>query len=101
MHPTQVHYVCYSWFGRLFQDLRTPFGLRPSPEFFCRITAIIRLIMLAKGLVGVLVYVDDFFMVGKTMKECETVFEVLFGLLEELGLPTKESKCKRANQTMK
>ena len=99
-HPTHTKYMVYSWFKRLFCDWRFPFGLRCSPEIFCRITALVRLIMLSKG-IDVFIYVDDFFFIHKTYTGCMHTFNTLLDLLHSLGFETKENKCIKPAQTMK
>ena len=93
VHPSQSVFLVYSWFGRLFQDLRLPWGLRPSSEFFCRISALVRLMLLAKGFKGILVYCDDFFCIGNTLEETMLMFDTLKKLLLALGFTWKKKKC--------
>ena len=85
LHPTQSKYLVYSWFGRLFEDMRLPWGLRPSSEIFCRISALIRLILMAQGFFNILVYNDDFFGVDSSLDDAEIAFDTLKSLLVNLG----------------
>ena len=93
VHPSQSIFLVYNWFGRLFQDLRLPWGLRPSSEFFCRLSALVRLMMLARGFTGILVYCDDFFCIGATYNITMAAFTTLKALLLSLGFTWKKKKC--------
>jgi len=101
IHPSQSTFLVYNWFGRLFQDMRVPWGLRPSSEFFCRLSALVRLIILAQGFIAILVYCDDFFMIGNTKDEAESIFQALKVLLIDLGFTWKPHKCISPRQHMK
>ena len=101
LHPTSARYTIYRWFGRIFQDVRLPWGLRPSSEFFCRLSALVRLILLAQGFVGILVYCDDFFTVNETLDEATRTFDALKNLLLDLGFTWKVHKCIAPRQWMK
>jgi hypothetical protein len=99
VHPSQAIYLVYSRFGLLFQDLRLPWGLRPSSEIFCRLTALIRLMILAQGFTGLYVYCDDFFGAQPTIEQANLLFEALKALLLELGFTWKLKKCLPPAQT--
>ena len=75
-----------------FVDTRLPFGGRSAPGIFHRLTQSVRRMMFRRGYKGIVVYLDDFLVVGKTLKECQEAFYVLCRLLEELGFTISPNK---------
>ncbi len=67
-----------------FVDTRLPFGASMSPGIFQTITASVTRIMQRYGFV-VLVYLDDFLVIGETLEKCSTGFHTLVNLLQRLG----------------
>jgi len=73
-------------------DQRLPFGGAKCPEIFNTITQSVRDIMRKKGYKSLVVYLDDFIVVGKTYEECETTLNILLKLLRELGFAINYKK---------
>ena len=73
-------------------DTRLPFGGRSAPGIFHRLTQSVKRMMFRRGFKGVVVYLDDFLIVGKTLKECQEAFKALCDLLVELGFTISPSK---------
>ena len=70
-------------------DTRLPFGGKRSPEIFNRLTQAVRRIMAKKGFNAVVVYLDDFLVIGETK---EAAFDALLNLLQNLGFKISWSK---------
>ena len=58
-----------------FVDTRLPFGGKRSPEIFNRLTQAVRHIMAKKRFNAVVVYLDDFLVIGETKEACQAAFE--------------------------
>lgn len=83
---------------RYFIDQRLPFGMRNSPEIFCRISTAVRAMMVAKGYEDVVVYVDDFLLLAPTEARCKEALDVLLALLEQLGFTVSAKKTVQPTQ---
>ena len=68
-----------------FFDIRLPFGAKSSPEIFHRLTQSVRRIMERRGYQSIIVYLEDFLVIGKTKDECQQAFSALLHLLRNLG----------------
>ena len=68
-----------------FVDTKLPFGGRRSPEIFNRLTQAVRHIMARKGFNSMVVYLDDFLIIGETKEACQAAYEALLSLLHNLG----------------
>ncbi|MES9880284.1 MAG: reverse transcriptase domain-containing protein [Sedimenticola sp.] len=73
-------------------DERLPFGASQSPETFHRITQAVRAIMAAKGMCGIIAYLDDFLIVSDTYVECLNTLNALMCQLRRLGFCINYSK---------
>ena len=73
-------------------DTRLPFGAKRAPGIFHRITQSIRRMMLRRGFTGIIVYLDDFLVVGKTKQECKEAYDTLCQLLQDLGFTLSAHK---------
>lgn len=65
-------------------DTRLPFGSCKAPAIFNRLTQSVRCMMQRKGYL-VVVYLDDFFLVGETKEKCKEALNVLLTLVRKLG----------------
>lgn len=68
-----------------FYDTRLPFGAKCSPEIFHRLTQSVRRMMERRGFTSIIVYLDDFLVLGETKAECQQAFTTLLQLLQDLG----------------
>ena len=75
-----------------FVDTRLPFGGKRSPEIFDRLTQAVRRIMAKKGFEAIVVYLDDFLVIGESMEACQAAFDSLLSLLQNLGFPINWKK---------
>lgn len=73
-------------------DKRLPFGSSASPTIFHRLSQSIKRMMARRGHTGLVVYQDDFLVIGATYSECLDVFNQLFALLLELGFQINYNK---------
>ena len=98
IHPSNYIATGLKWyFGNdispsYMVDTRLPFGARCSPEIFHELGQAVCRIMCAKGHSGVIVYLDDFLVVGRTKAECLQTQTVLRLLLRKLGFAINYSK---------
>ena len=77
---------------RYYRDTRFPFGLKCSPEVFCRLSHAVRAMMAAMGIPAIVVYVDDFLVVAATEQACQAALDALLSLLAELGFTVSPKK---------
>ena len=75
-----------------FKDTRLPFGARSAPGIFHRLTQSARRMMQRKGFPLIIVYLDDFLIIGRTRQECQAAFDALHSLLIALGFTISPSK---------
>ena len=73
-------------------DTRLPFGGKSAPGIFHRLTQAVRRMMARRGFTMVVVYLDDFLVIGKSHSECQTAYNVLCELLVSLGFQLSSSK---------
>ena len=92
VHPDHWELLSYMWRGLYYTDTRLPFGLSNAPEIFCRLTAMIRLMMARRGF-NVIVYVDDFLIIHMRQAACRAAYETLLALLIALGFTVNDKKC--------
>lgn len=105
IHPAHWHLLGFQWKNppqgeaggssapRYYIDTRCPFGLKCSPEIFCRITAAIKVMLAAHGVRAVVVYVDDFFIIALEEGECARALQLLLRLLRtHLGFTISDPK---------
>ena len=62
-----------------FYDTRLPFGTKSSPEIFHRITQSVRRMMTRRGFPNIIVYLDDFLVIGTTREECQLAYDTSRG----------------------
>lgn len=75
-----------------FHDTRLPFGASSSPEIFHRITQSVRRLMAKRGFPDVIVYLNDFLVVGVSREQCQLAYDTLLQLLLDLGFTISEHK---------
>ena len=92
IHPHNYHGTGLKWKFKdnkvkftYFVDTRLPFGGRRSPEIFHRLTQAVKRIMSRKGYNAIVVYLDDFLIIGESREACQVAFHALLALLQNLG----------------
>ena len=83
-----------------FVDSRLPFGARKSPAVFHRITQAVKRMMIRRGYDATVVYLDDFFIAGRTFCECLNAYNALLVLLRSLGFSINWRKICDPSQRM-
>lgn len=73
-------------------DESLPFGAARSPEIFNRITQAVREIMKRKGYDTLIVFLDDFLVIGRSYGECLQALNELLRLLRHLGFQINYNK---------
>ncbi|XP_066928816.1 uncharacterized protein [Clytia hemisphaerica] len=74
------------------KDPRLPFGARSAPGIFHCLTQSVRRMMQRRGFPLIIVYLDDFLVIGRTRQECQAAFDTLHSLLISLGFTISPSK---------
>ena len=73
-------------------DTRLPFGGKSAPGIFHRLTQSVRRMMARRGFKDIIVYLDDFLVIGRTLEECTAAYMALYNLLLELGFMISPNK---------
>ena len=98
IHPANYQATGCKWrfvgddFDTYFYDTRLPFGAKSSPEIFHRLTQAVRRMMAKRGFDDIVVYLDDFLVVGPTLAECTQAYDTLLTLLQDLGFTISRHK---------
>src|SRR5262249_4786487 len=85
--------------GYYYWELRAPFGWTLAPFSCCRLTSIIQQYCAAKGH-NIVIYVDDFLVLGQSIEAALNSQKFLINLLLLLGLKDKPSKCTIPSQSV-
>ena len=97
VHPSNYKALGLKWRFKgtrvfsYFVDTRIPFGGRSAPGIFHRLTQAVRRMMERRGFL-VIVYLDDFLVVGATKEECQQGYDTLCDLLVALGFQLSSNK---------
>ena len=91
IHPSNYAATGLKWnfsnsdkFTYLF-DTKLSYGGRRAPGIFHRLTQAVKRFMAKRGYRSLVVYLDDFLIIGATYAECLKIFNSLVELLQELG----------------
>lgn len=98
-----IHKDCYPMTGLKWQfegqpqptylfDTRLPFGSRLGPSIFSRLSQAVKRMMMRRGFNGLVVYLDDFWVVSKDYDTCKFIMTELISLLRKLGFRISWSK---------
>ena len=79
-------------FSTFMYDSRLPFGARKSPGIFNRITQAVKRMMIRKGHNLMIVYLDDWLILGPDKESCNSALNILLKLLRELGFSISYNK---------
>ena len=91
IHPANFQATGCKWrftgddFDTFFLDTHLLFGAKCSPEIFHRLMQAVRRMMARRGFRDIVVYLDDFLVIGATYQECKEKYDVLLALLPDLG----------------
>ena len=98
VHPANYQALGLKWKFKgctkytYLMDTRLPFGGKSAPGIFHRLTQAVRRMMVRRGFTMVVVYLDDFLVIGKSHSECQAAYNVLCELLVSLGFHLSSSK---------
>ena len=79
-------------FSTYIYDTRLPFGARKSLGIFNRITQAVKRMMIRKGHNLMILYLDDWLILGPDKESCSTALNILLKLLRELGFSISYNK---------
>ena len=91
IHPNNFDAMGLKWkFGNskhftFLYDTKLSYGGRRAPGIFHRLTQAVKRMMKRTNFEDIVVYLDDFLVIGPTLEECTEVFNCLLSLLQQLG----------------
>ena len=91
IHPKNFHATSLKWKfsgDKQYTYLivtKLPYGGRHAQGIFHRLTQAVRRMMARRGYGCIIVYLDDFVVIGSTLSECQEIFDCLIQLLQGLG----------------
>ena len=100
IHPEDQPLLGVSWQNLIYIDKALPFGLRSAPKIFSAVADAIQWILLKKGIVNSLHYLDDFILVAKRKEDVQHQMSQLVALFSELGVPLEQSKLEGPSQSL-
>ena len=90
VHPKDRHKLCMVTPFGAYEYSRLPFGISCAPAYFQKVIQEIFEPLLFKGIIQ---YLDDITIYGKTVEELTTRTEIALRILQDSGLKIKLSKC--------
>ena len=93
VRPADWPLLCYKWAGRVYVDLRLPFGARSSPFIFTQFAEALHWIAVhVRGCLHVLRYLDDYFLARASQAACARDLDAFQDLCRDLGVPLAPEK---------
>ena len=90
VRPKDTHKLCFVTPFGSFEYTRMPFGIASGPAYFSMVIQEVLEPMLYKGVIN---YLDDIAIYGRTVEEVMTRLEIVLRLLQHANLKIKISKC--------
>ena len=84
LDPKSRRLMSFTWEGKTYEHLSLCFGLGPAPRIFTKITKVAVSILRKLG-IRVVVYLDDFILMGQSLKEIQMARDTTLFLLQNLG----------------
>ena len=93
VRPADWPLLCYKWAGRVYVDLRLPFGARSSPFIFTQFVETLHWIAVhVRGCLHVLHSLDDYFLARASQAACARDLDAFQDLCRDLGVPLAPEK---------
>lgn len=84
-------FLCFQWGGKMYHFNALPFGLTSAPRIFTKILKPVFSNFRDNGHEG-FAYLDDSFIIGRTLAECQEAIDFLSNSFVELGFKIHEEK---------
>ena len=84
VHKSSQKYVCFQWRNRCYAFQGLSFGLNNAPRVFTKLIKPIAA-YLGKGGIRIIVYLDDFLILGSSIEESKANTQLTLNLLQWLG----------------
>jgi len=91
MHKNFRKYLRFTFNGDIYEFTCLPFGLCTAPCVFTKLMKPVTRYLREKG-IRLIIYLDDFLIIGSTYNECKRHFEFTKSLLESLGFIVNKKK---------
>ena len=101
IHPDYRKYLRFIWRGEVWEYQCLAFGLSPAPRLFTKLLKPVYATLRGQGHFSV-TYIDDSYLQGKTVEECQTNIHDTIHLLTKLGFVINYEKSElQPTQTLK
>ena len=97
--PSFSKFLKFKFDNKVFKFLVLPMGFRDSPRLFCKILKPVLAFLRKKRLI-ICLYIDDFYLQGRTLQECLDNVTKTMKLLKKLGFDISEKSMLAPSQTM-
>ena len=96
VHESSLKYLCFQWRNRCYAFQGLPFGLNTALRAFTKLRKP-KVAYLRKRDIRIMVYLDDFLILGSSIKESKANTQLTLDLLQWLGftmlVPTQSLTC--------
>lgn len=84
VHKSSQKYLCFQWRNKCFAFQGLPFGLNTAPRVFTKLIKPIAAYLRKRG-IRIIVYLDDFLILGSSIEESKANTQLTLDLLQWLG----------------
>ena len=84
VHRSSQKYLCFQWINRCYAFQGLPFGLNTAPGVFTKLIKPIAAYLRKRG-IRIIVYLDDFLILGSSIEESKANTQLTLDLLQWLG----------------
>ena len=84
VHKSSQKYLCFQWRNRCYAFLGLPFGLNTAPRVFTKLLKPVAAYLRKRG-IRIIVYLDDFLILGSSIEDSKVNTQLTLDLLQWLG----------------
>ena len=83
-HKSSQKYLCFQWGNRCYAFQGLSFGLNTAPKVFTKLITLVAASLRKRG-IRIIVYLDDFLILGSSIKESKANTQLTLDLLQWIG----------------
>ena len=84
VHKSSLKYLCFQWRNKCYAFQGLPFGLNTAPRVFTKLLKPVAAYLRKRG-IRIIVYLDDFLILGSSIEESKANTQLTLDLLQWLG----------------